>query len=127
MRTGNTFTTGVDKLDLASTLIANNVTSINGIDSDTIRSHNIVNGLIRFDDSDGYIAPITITAGNLSNVFSYLQSNITTAGNTVAFNAMGNTYVFQDGGFDDTLVQLTGITANSINASGLAVGTVWVS
>jgi len=119
-------TTGVDKLDLATTVVAANAATVDGIDSGIIHSHSIVNGLIRFDDVDSYTTPLTLTAADLSSVFSYLQNNITSAGSTVEFNALGNTYVFQDGGANDTLVQLTGVTATSITTTGLAVDGLWI-
>jgi hypothetical protein len=65
-------------------------------------------------------------ATNLANVISYLQANIN-GGSTVAFIAdANNTYVFQDGGATDTLVQLVGVTATSVNNSGLTTDSVWI-
>jgi hypothetical protein len=120
--------TGVDKLDLASTSIAANATAVNGTDSGTIMSHHISNGIISFDDINAYNAPLTITAANLADVFGYLQANIT-AKNTVAFASEGNTYVFQDGGTTDTLVELIGVTAssvNTVNTTGLTTDSLWI-
>ena len=122
----NSSTAIVDKLDLTYNLIATNVIARNGVDSGVIHSHSIANGFITFDDLNSYIEPLVITSGNLTDVFSYLQSNITTLGSTVTFNADGNTYVFQDGGINDTLVQLTGVIANSISTTGLAANSVWI-
>jgi len=116
---------GIDQLDLDKTLIAANSAAVNGMDSGVIRSPHIFDGLITFDDINDYTLPLVITAGNLTNVFGYLQNNI--AGeNTVAFNALGNTYVFQDGGVSDTLVQLTGVTASSISTTGTATDAIWI-
>jgi hypothetical protein len=95
---------GVDKLDLASNHIASNAAKVNGIDSGLIHSHNISKGHIQFDNISNYTTPLTLGAANLPNVVNYLQKNITTLGNTVEFNALGNAYVFQDGGVNDTLV-----------------------
>lgn len=118
-------TTGVDKLDLVSTTIATNVAATDGVDSGAILSHSITNGIISFDDINNYTTAMTITGGYLPSVFSYLQTNIT-GSNTVAFIAEGNTYVFQDGGVTDTLVELVGVVANSINTTGLAANSVWI-
>ena len=118
-------TEGVDKLDLAGTRIAANITGVNGADSGIIHSHSISDGLISFDDINNYTEPLTIYSRNLTRVFSYLQKNITDE-STVAFNADGNTYVFQDGGANDTLVQLTGVTADNISTTGLNTGAVWI-
>ena len=124
--TGGISTTGVDKLDLASNHISANAVAVNGIDSGIFHSHSITNGLIHFDDTDKYSEPLSITSANLSNVFSYLKNNITTNGSTVAFNAMGNTYVFQDGDSNDTLVQLSGVMADGISNTGLVAGSIWI-
>jgi hypothetical protein len=109
-----------------STVIATNASAVNGTDSGTILSHSINNGIISFDDINTYTSPLAITAAtNLADVFGYLQANIT-ANNTVAFVSEGNTFVFQDGGITDTLVELVGVTAQSVNSSGLAANTVWI-
>lgn len=125
--TGAVSTAGVDKLDLDGILIVASVTAADGIDAGIIRSHRINNGLISFDDIDGYMTSLTLTASNLANVHSYLQNNITAAGSTVAFTASGNTYVFQNDDISDTLVQLTGVTAASLSTTGLAAGAVWLA
>ncbi|MDD1607486.1 MAG: hypothetical protein LUQ18_03100, partial [Methylococcaceae bacterium] len=125
--TGNGNQAGVDRLDLDSIFIATNAVAVNGVDSGTVRSHSISKGIISFDDANGYTAPITISAAtNLANVLTYLQANIT-GGNTVAFIAdTNNTYVFQDGGATDTLVELVGVVASSMNNTGLTTNSVWV-
>jgi hypothetical protein len=124
--TGTVNTIGVDRLDLASTVIAANAAAVNGTDSGTILSHSITNGIISFDDINTYTTPLAITAAtNLADVFGYLQTNIT-ANNTVAFVSEGNTFVFQDGGVTDTLVELVGVAAQSVNTSGLATNAVWI-
>lgn len=114
-----------DKLDLASSKIAADVAAVNGTVKDVIHSHRIANGLITFDDIDNYTSPLTINAGNLASVLAYLQANII-GKQTVAFNAEGNTYVFQDGGDLDTLVLLTGVTAQSISNSGVTADSIWL-
>jgi len=123
--TGIVSTAGVDKLDLVNTSIATNAAAVNGVDLGAILSHSINNGIISFDDINNYTTPMTITGGYLPSVFGYLQANIT-GGNTVAFIAEGNTYVFQDGGVTDTLVELVGVVASSINTTGLGANAVWI-
>jgi|GEM_PF-1692324 len=123
--TGIISTAGVDKLDLNSTHIAANTDGFNGDNSGIIHSHSISNGIISFDDINHYHDALTITDANLADVFSYLQANIT-GGNTVAFASDGNTFVFQDGGAQDTLVELVGVTAHSVNTSGLMADAVWI-
>jgi hypothetical protein len=119
-------TESVNKLDLASTLIAADTHGVNGVDAGVVHSHSISNGIISFDGIDSYATPLTITAAtNLANVLDYLQANITD-NNTVAFVSEGNTFVFQDGGMTDTLVELVGVTASSMSTSGQAAGSIWL-
>ena len=117
--------TNIDQLDLDSTTIAANTAATDGVDKGIIKSHTISNGLISFDDVDSFTANLVLTVSNLTDVFGYLQNNIK-SGNTVAFNAVGNTYLFQDGGNIDTVVQLTGVTASNINTTGLVADGVWL-
>jgi serralysin len=123
-------TAGVDRLDLSSILITANGIG-NGADvgsgANAISSHSITGGIIHFDSLGAYDAPVTVTtATNLANVLSYLQANIT-GGNSVAFIAdTNNTYVFQDGGVTDTLVELVGVNATSVSTTGSAAGAVWI-
>lgn len=123
--TDNVYTLGVDRLDLDSATIAANVATFNGNNVGNINSHHISGGIINFDDVNPYSNPLAITNANLADVFSYLQTNIT-GHNTVAVVFEGNTFVFQDGGATDTLVELVGVTANSVNNTGLTTGSVWV-
>jgi Ca2+-binding RTX toxin-like protein len=122
--TGNS-SVGIDKLDLANTSIAANVARVDGADSGVIHSHSISSGIISFDDVNAYSTPLSITATNLANVLSYLQANIT-GGNTVAFVSGADSYVFQDGGLNDTLVELVGVSAHSVSTSGSGAGAVWI-
>jgi hypothetical protein len=124
-------TAGVDRLDLSSILIAANGVGNGanvGSGVNAISSHSITNGIISFDSLGVYDTPVAIsTATNLANVLSYLQTNIT-GGNSVAFIAdTNNTYVFQDGGATDTLVELVGVSATSISTTGLEAGSVWIA
>ncbi len=102
-------------LDLNSNHIAKDVASVNGKDTGAIHSHHTSKGLISFDDLNKYTAPLAITADKIADAIKYLQTNIAKPGDTVAFIAGHDTYVFQDGGSVDTLVQLVGITAESIH------------
>jgi hypothetical protein len=122
--TGIVSAVGVDRLDLPSTLIAANVINVNGTDFGNVGSHSISNGLVSFANVIGD-TPLAITAANLTDAINYVQSAIT-GNNTVAFVSDGNTFIFQDGGVTDTLVELVGVMANSVNNSGLATGAVWI-
>lgn len=119
---------GIDKLDLANTSIAANVARADGTDSGIIHSHSISSGIISFDDINTYSRPLSISTTNLADVFNYLQANIT-GGNTVAFVSGADSYVFQDGGLNvnDTLVELVGVSAHSVNTSGLGAGAIWIA
>ncbi|MDO9215563.1 MAG: M10 family metallopeptidase [Methylococcales bacterium] len=125
---GTINTANTDRLDLDSTIIAINSVG-NGNDVGTgvtmISSHSITNGIISFDNFGGYDAPVAIRSGvQMNNVLSYLQANITGC-DTVAFVSEGNTFVFQDAGVIDTLVELIGVTARSLNIAGL-VDSLWI-
>ncbi|MDD2723765.1 MAG: calcium-binding protein [Methylovulum sp.] len=114
-----------DRLDLDNTTIAANVVAADGVNVGIIKSHAISNGIVSFDDVNSYSAPLTLTAGNLGTAFKYLQANFS-SGETVAFIAVGNTYVFQDNGSADTAVQLAGVLASNLDTDGLAAGGVWL-
>jgi len=123
-------TSAVDKLDLANTTIAANAVAVDGLNVgigvDAIMSHSINNGIISFDDVDSYSAPVTITATNFNNVINYLNTNMYGA-TTVAFVDQGDTFVFQDSWPVDTLVDLVGVSATSLNNTGIGVGAVWIT
>ncbi len=121
----NGFKLGEDKLDLASNKIAVNATTINGSDKGAIHSHQIVNGLITSTILTVTMSLLPFHPTNFGDVIDYLQANITGKA-TVAFNSDGNTYVFQDGGANDTLVQLTGIAANGLDTTGSVTDAVWI-
>gem|GEM_PF-593216 len=114
---------GVDKLDLVSSNIAANAVSQNGTDAGAIQTNSITNGIISFKGVGG--ATIAANALNLSDALTYLQTNIND-GSSVAFVAGNDTYVFQDGGVTDTVVDLVGVIATSMNNTGLAAGAVWL-
>jgi Ca2+-binding RTX toxin-like protein len=123
--TGSTPTAaGIDRLDLSSLSIAANASNVNGTDFGNVGSHSISNGLISFANvTDG--SPLAITAANLTDALSYVQAAIT-GNNTVAFVADNNTFVFQDGGATDTLVELVGVSATGVSTTGFATGAVWI-
>ncbi len=104
-----------NRLDLNSTHITQDVATVNGKDVGTIHSHHISKGIISFDDLNKYTAQLAITADKIADAIKYLQANITKSGDTVAFVAGHETYVFQDGGSVDTLVQLVGVAADGIH------------
>nr|WP_179210268.1 hypothetical protein [Crenothrix polyspora] len=114
---GNTTTS--TRLDLSSDHIAPDTGKIDGKNVGSIHSHHISKGLITFDDIDIYIKPLAITADKIADAIKYLQANITKPGDTVAFVAGHDTYVFQDGGSVDSLVQLVGIAADGIHNSAV--------
>ena len=108
------FSLSYDALDLATTVIAANITT-DGSDFDLIKSHTISNGIVKFDDADTYTTPLTITSTtNLGSAIGYLIANITN-GSTVAFQVSSDMWVFQDNGSNDTLIDLVGVAATSIS------------
>jgi len=123
-----------DVLDFDTANVAANTAGTNGTDSGTIKSHAITNGVITFDDVDTFAAAVTVNEANLTDVLTYLASNISTAGDTVAFaydsNSDGTadaTMVFNQGASDSVveLVGVTGVTAvgaSAFTANLLAIG-----
>lgn len=117
---------GVDKLDLIDTRIAGDVLQSDGKNVGQIHSHHIINGLISFDDVDHYENSMVINKADFPAVLNYLKANVVRVGDTVVFNAENSTYVFQDQGANDTLVQLAGDTASGLSATGLVTGAIWL-
>ncbi|SJM91914.1 calcium-binding protein [Crenothrix polyspora] len=116
----------VDKLDLPSTHIAEDVAKVTGNHTGVLKSHHISHGLISFDDSNTYTSALTITQSNFTDALHYVQANIHSVGNSVVFNALGNSYVFQDGAID-TLIELTGITSSGLTHTGLLAGAILIA
>jgi Ca2+-binding RTX toxin-like protein len=122
---------GVDKLHLDNSSIAQNTTTLqDGTDAGVIQTNSITDGIISFQGVGGAIAVNSLSL--LSDALTYLQTNITD-GSSVAFVALStipdvsiSTYVFQDGGVTDTVVELVGVHATSMNNTGLAAGAVWI-
>ena len=125
-----------DQLDLPSNVIASNVT--NGTDNGitnvgALLNHSISNGIVTFFDANTAGSAVTINTTNLADALSYLGSNITTAGSTVAFivdsdnsgaivDAVDSLFVFQDGGATDIAVQLSGLGGISSAILGTTAG-----
>lgn len=88
-----------DRLDLPSTTIGANG-SVNGTDVGIIKSHNISNGMIRFDSvNQSFTTAIVVNNTNLADVNNYLAMNIasgTTVGFYVDANNNGNYTDFGD-------------------------------
>lgn len=111
------FAMATDSVDLAGTIkIAANVASVNGTDAGVIKSHNIVNGIIKFDDADSFASALPVSSSNLVSVIDYLKLNITDK-SAVAFQAGSDMWLFQDGGANDTLITLTGVVASSLSST----------
>lgn len=121
--TGTVSTAGVDMLDLDTTTIAANLALFNGTDSGLIQTNSVLNGIISFQGAGGIA--IAASSLNLADALTYVQTNII-GNNTVAFVAGTDTYVFQDGGANDVVVNLVGVSATSVNNSGLGAGAVWI-
>ncbi len=114
-----------DRLNLDNTVIATNTSGTDGVDTVNLHSHAITNGIITFDDQDQFSTALTLDTSSVEVVFNYLKLNIVN-GETVAFIADGNTFVFQDNGNLDTAVQLSGVVASNINVDGLTNGGIWL-
>jgi Ca2+-binding RTX toxin-like protein len=104
-------TSNFDRLDLHGTpTIAANTSGQNGADHGSIKSHAIVNGLVTFDDEDIFAQALNGSAFSLADAVGYLQANIG-SGQAVVFNQGLHSYVFQENGDNDVLVEFSNITA----------------
>jgi Ca2+-binding RTX toxin-like protein len=122
--TGLATPAGTDRLDLPTTLIASDTPAVGGaIAGSSITGASISNGIISFQGMGGVAIPAT--ALTLSDALSYIQANITDR-NTVAFVTGADTFVFQDAGDTDTLIDLVGVAATSVNTTGVGTGAVWI-
>jgi hypothetical protein len=125
-----------DTLDFVSVGTILSGGAVNGTDSGTIKSHSTATGIITFDDVDTFATAIIINAANLTEVTTYLTTNFTTAGTTVAFgyDSIGSgiadsTMVFNAGvGANDSLVELVGVVGLSLSATNaITAGLIDVS
>lgn len=115
----------VDTLDLPSTTLATATAAADGTDYGAIKAHTIsAGGLIKFDDVNTYAAELIVNSSNLTDVLGYLAANITTAGDTVAFQYDSDnsgtsdaTFVFQANATSNILVLLTGVTGTALGAA----------
>jgi hypothetical protein len=108
-----------DQLDLPSSTIAGNTSGfVNGIDTGTIKSHSISNGIVTFGSTDTGVA-ITINETNRADVITYLAKNLSTPGLTVGIEIDSDSdgsddslivYQPQGGDIEDIAITLTGIT-----------------
>jgi hypothetical protein len=115
------FAAAYETLDMADTLKVNNAAAVDGTDFGVIKSHQIVNGIMKFDDIDSYSYAVSLSASNLNNVIEYVSLNVTD-GSTVAFQAGSDTWVFQDNATGDSLIKLVGV----VNIAALS-STAWAS
>jgi len=118
---GNTF---ADTLNLVGTGVASNTTGTNGTDSGSFKSHAISSGIVTFDDVDTYAAALVVNDTTLAAAIAYLDANVTTSGDTVAFAFDSNndgtnesTIVFQQNGTTDTVIELASVIGLSLTAS----------
>lgn len=120
------FAQAYDKLDLGGTFKIGTAPVSEAGDFGIIKSMLITNGIAKFDDFDSFTNPLSISATNLNDVIGYLKLNITD-GSSVGFQAGSDTWVFQDGGANDTLVDLVGVS-NITGLSGTAGSgtTLWI-
>jgi VCBS repeat-containing protein len=131
---------GGDILDMPNVNVAANGT-VNGTDStltiggQTIKSHNITNGIITFSNNNTFASGTTFSLTSLANVaaaVNYIHNNDfapTNAGANIAFVAniggTAHTYVFNQVGSNpntnnDILVDLVGVTLTSLSGANLA-------
>lgn len=123
-----------DVLDFGTSNVEGDTAGTDGTDSGSIASHAITSGIITFDDVGTFATALVVDTSNLSDVLAYLATNISTAGDTVAFaydsddsGAADATIVFNQGASDSVieLVGVTGVTAigaSAVTANLVAIG-----
>ena len=93
-----------DKIDFGITPVTASLStttnSLLTIANQTIKSHAISNGIITFDDANTYSNSLNLTTNaQTAAAVEYLTRNdLGEAGATVAFRAMGHTFLYQQGG-----------------------------
>jgi hypothetical protein len=120
-----------DILNLQSNVIAGNATDANGTDAGSFATHTISSGIVSFKTTGG--SAILVNQTNAVDAVTYLATNITTPGTTVAFEmdtdnngSVDSLVVFQDNGtmplsggyvLPDTLVVLAGVTGATLGTT----------
>jgi hypothetical protein len=119
-----------DKLDLAvDSKAAQGVGTSTASTDLQIASHSIdANGMISFDDAATFAEALDISAAtNLNSIIEYLLGSAITG--TVAFvSDISDTYVFENGTTNDTLVQLVGVgDTASLSTDGSTADSIWIA
>jgi uncharacterized repeat protein (TIGR02059 family) len=125
-----TGTTTNDKLDLPSSAIAGDSGGwIDGSNAGALMSHSISGGILSFGSTDGGGTPVLINGSNVQSAVTYLQQNLTTAGDTVAFAVdtdnnghSDSLFVYQKSGSphpgsDDILINLKGVVGATLGTT----------
>lgn len=115
------------ELNFTGTSVAGTLgTSVN---SGTIKSHSIADGVASFDDIETHTTDLIINEANLADVIGYLSANTATF-DTVAFimdttgNGAADATMVYNNGTTDSLVELAGITSVVKLLSGTSTATV---
>ncbi len=126
------FDTAADKLSLNGTPFAvANTAGTNGTDSTltinsaTVKSHAITNGIITFDDNNTFTTALSLTStSDVAAVMQYLRlRDMGNAGATVAFTAtisgVAHTYIYEQvanalSNTNDILIDLVGVTVTNL-------------
>jgi Ca2+-binding RTX toxin-like protein len=93
------------------------------IDGAVVKGHTVASGIATFDDADTFAAALTIdSAADVAAVVQYLMnSDLGSAGDSLAFVGNGNTYVYTQttntAGQTVNLIELTGVTGTSMSAT----------
>jgi hypothetical protein len=117
----------IDLLGVTDAVISNGATdgtdSTLTIDGAVVKGHTVASGIATFDDADTFAAALTIdSAADVAAVVQYLMnSDLGSAGDSLAFVGNGNTYVYTQttntAGQTVNLVELTGVTGTSMSAT----------
>lgn len=108
-----------DRIDLEGTPTVAGTADIGTEDAGVIKSHQVTNGRITFDDQDIFETALGISSFQLWEAIEYLQANFSSAGSTVVFQHQTDSYLYQDNGANgsDLFVQLSNIAVEGLTTS----------
>lgn len=117
-----------EKLTFTTITVAPDTAATNGTDSTlllntgvAVKSHNITNGIITFDDANTFSSAVNLTSlTDVAAVVQYLQTNRTLNATAVTFTTADHSYVYRQGTTtaNDVLIDLTGKTVSYLTAIG---------
>ncbi len=91
------------------------------LNTGSVSSHSISNGIITFDDANTFGSAVTLSsAGDVAAAVQYLQNNRIFTGTAVTFTTADHSYVYRQGTSttNDLLIDLAGVNVTYLTAIG---------